>query len=648
MPRVTQTSNVGTAFDIQGTLDEAGRVFAQVRQSGSAAPTSADLVNGAGTFVASTYWDVNGEGEAAANNSITGLSSETDYDIYFVGRDSAGNLQTSPTLVEERTADISAPVFTTGYPYFTDVRGTSALINFDLDEISKVYFVLVPASASAPTKSEVMSLTASGGADATACGVVDVNSQVAGTTRFSATRNVTSVTDAVMSSSTCEDSAFYGLSGESAMKCSSCVQLSESTAYKVYFVAEDDESTAAYYRSNNAMSTPDVEDLTMADNQPPTSATGYPKIDSLTTQSFEVLFKQDEVGKAYYFVVDAADVSAGRAPTKDEILSQGTSYAGITVAAKGVVNMAADTENTSGTLTFPMDGATYNVYHVGEDDGDVDSATVVYAETSSGTYSVLSVPETVSATLLDGAAPVFINSFPVVRQIDGDSLQLGAMTDESSTLYWVIQPAGDAAPTAQEVKTFAPSGLPACGNNSAPSGSSHNFNIESADPSTNSHCDDDFYGLTGADQKCYVCRQLSSETDYVLYVVAEDARSNLQTAPTALPFRTTDKNAADVRLDTRGQLERGHSLLVPAQRGGCDTRDEGPARRERHRVHRCRSPGRAGTHRVSSEGGGELHGQRRGRGPRAGECGERRAGCFAGQLLQYHWPPGKRQCRPVC
>ena len=540
MPRVTQTSNVGTAFDIQGTLDEAGRVFAQVRLSGSAAPTSADLVNGAGTFVASTYWDVNGEGEAAANNSITNLSSETDYDLYFVGRDSAGNLQASPTLVEERTADISAPVFTTGYPYFTGVRGTSALINFDLDEISKVYFVLVPASASAPTKSEVMSLTASGGADATACGVVDVSSQVAGTTRFSATRNVTSVTDAVMSSSTCEDSAFYGLSGESAMKCSSCVQLSESTAYKVYFVAEDDESTAAYYRSNNAMSTPDVEDLTTADNQPPTSATGYPKIDSLDTQSFEVLFKQDEVGKAYYFVVDAADVSAGRAPTKDEILSQGTTYAGITVAAKGVVNMVADTENTSGTLTFPMDGATYNVYHVGEDDGDVDSATVVYAETSSGIYSVLSVPETVSATLLDGAAPVFIDTWPVVRVIDGDSLQLGVLTDESSTLYWVIQPAGDAAPTAQEVKTFAPSGLPACGSNSAPSGSSHNFNIASADPSVNSYCDDDFYGLTGADQKCYVCRQLSSETDYVLYVVAEDARSNLQTAPTALPFRTTD------------------------------------------------------------------------------------------------------------
>ena len=298
-----------------------------------------------------------------------------------------------------------------------------------------MYFVLVPASASAPTKSEVMSLTASGGADATACGVVDVSSQVAGTTRFSATRNVTSVTDAVMSSSTCEDSAFYGLSGESAMKCSSCVQLSESTAYKVYFVAEDDESTAAYYRSNNAMSTPDVEDLTTADNQPPTSATGYPKIDSLDTQSFEVLFKQDEVGKAYYFVVDAADVSAGRAPTKDEILSQGTTYAGITVAAKGVVNMVADTENTSGTLTFPMDGATYNVYHVGEDDGDVDSATVVYAETSSGIYSVLSVPETVSATLLDGAAPVFIDTWPVVRHIDGDSLQLGVLLDELSLIH---------------------------------------------------------------------------------------------------------------------------------------------------------------------------------------------------------------------
>ena len=162
-----------------------------------------------------------------------GLTSETDYDIYFVGRDSAGNVQTSPTLVEERTADITPPSFGLSYPRFTGIRGTSALINFDLNEISKVHFVLVPASATAPTASEVMALTASGGADATACGTVDVNSQIAGTTRFSATRNVTSVTDAVMSSRTCEDSAYYGLSGESAMKCSTCVQLSESMAYKV-------------------------------------------------------------------------------------------------------------------------------------------------------------------------------------------------------------------------------------------------------------------------------------------------------------------------------------------------------------------------------------------------------------------------------
>ena len=540
MPRVTQTSNVGNAFAIQGTLDEAGTVYAQVRLSGSAAPSSADLVNDAGTFVSAASWSVTGGGEAAANISITGLTSETDYDIYFVGRDSAGNVQTSPTLVEERTADITPPSFRLGYPRFTGVRGTSALINFDLNEIGKVHFVLVPASATAPTASEVMALTASGGADATACGTVDVNSQIAGTTRFSATRNVTSVTDAVMSSSTCEDGAFYGLSGESAMKCSTCVQLSESTAYKVYFVAEDDESTAAYYRSNNAMVTPLVRDVTMADNQPPTSAAGYPKIDSLGTQSFEVLFKQDEIGKAYYFVVDADDVSSSRAPTKDEILSQGATYAGVTVAAKGVVNMLADTESTSGTLTFPMDGATYNVYHVSEDDGDVDTATVVYAETSSGIYSVLSVPETVSATLLDGAAPVFTSGYPLVDDIAGDSLVYRAEVDENSTLYWVIQPAGDAAPTAQEIKTFSPSGLPACGSDSAPSGSTHTFTIASADPNSNTYCDDDFYGLTGTDQKCYVCKELESETNYVLYVVAEDSRSNLQTAASAVPFRTTD------------------------------------------------------------------------------------------------------------
>ena len=72
MPRVTQTSNVGNAFAIQGTLDEAGTVYAQVRLSASAAPSSADLVNDAGTFVSAASWSVTGEGEAAANYSITG------------------------------------------------------------------------------------------------------------------------------------------------------------------------------------------------------------------------------------------------------------------------------------------------------------------------------------------------------------------------------------------------------------------------------------------------------------------------------------------------------------------------------------------------------------------------------------------------
>ena len=62
MPRVTQTSNVGNAFAIQGTLDEAGTVYAQVRLSGSAAPSSADLVNDAGTFVSAASWSVTGGG----------------------------------------------------------------------------------------------------------------------------------------------------------------------------------------------------------------------------------------------------------------------------------------------------------------------------------------------------------------------------------------------------------------------------------------------------------------------------------------------------------------------------------------------------------------------------------------------------------
>lgn len=104
------TANVQTTqLDIQVTTDETGTVYSVVVPNGATAPTSAEVKAGTGS---------GGTGQIAAGNvaatanteatiTLTGLSLGTDYDIYVVAEDDATtpNLQASPTLVDQATAD---------------------------------------------------------------------------------------------------------------------------------------------------------------------------------------------------------------------------------------------------------------------------------------------------------------------------------------------------------------------------------------------------------------------------------------------------------------------------------------------------------------------------------------------------------------
>jgi hypothetical protein len=116
------------------------------------------------------------------------------------------------------TADNTSPSFISGYPQSTNVAEDSFDIQIQLDEIGTGYLTVVPNGTAAPTSQEVK--------DGTATGAI-------------ASRNV-----AVTSANTTATMSVTGLSAE--------------TAYDVYVVAEDDETTP------NLQSAPVKVDVTTA------------------------------------------------------------------------------------------------------------------------------------------------------------------------------------------------------------------------------------------------------------------------------------------------------------------------------------------------------------------------------------------------
>ena len=91
-----QTSNVGTAFSVTVQTDEPSTVYYTVLASGTAAPTSAAVKAGVSGAVAGGAISVP-TANTDAQASITGLVSETPYDLYFAAEDGSGNMMSHPT-----------------------------------------------------------------------------------------------------------------------------------------------------------------------------------------------------------------------------------------------------------------------------------------------------------------------------------------------------------------------------------------------------------------------------------------------------------------------------------------------------------------------------------------------------------------------
>lgn len=179
-------SNItGSGVDVTMAFDDVASGFALALASGTAAPTPEGIVASGQSL---SYPIANAE----RTIPYTGLVSETDYEMYVVGRDAPeGNLQSSGWLVGYfTTSDITAPEWFTGYPTIGSITTSTAIMSFKLNDAGSGYFVIVPSGSSSPSSAQVKAGTDSGDT-AIATGLKGRTALVSGVV---ATANVTGLT----------------------------------------------------------------------------------------------------------------------------------------------------------------------------------------------------------------------------------------------------------------------------------------------------------------------------------------------------------------------------------------------------------------------------------------------------------------------
>nr|WP_175428831.1 DUF4347 domain-containing protein [Azospirillum argentinense] len=110
------SSITNTGFTLSASLDEAGTIYYVLVARNATAPTAAEVeagtASGGGTALKSGNLSASSS-PFDGSGSITGLTAGTDYDLYVVAKDSAGNLMSAPVKVSVSTtggASNGAPV----------------------------------------------------------------------------------------------------------------------------------------------------------------------------------------------------------------------------------------------------------------------------------------------------------------------------------------------------------------------------------------------------------------------------------------------------------------------------------------------------------------------------------------------------------
>ncbi|MDN4165376.1 lamin tail domain-containing protein [Cytophagales bacterium LB-30] len=321
-PQVNVLAAASLAFAIETDFTgPALQVFVSTDYIGTGNPNDATWTDLAPTMPASTSSDTDYE---TVNVDLAAYEGETVYLAFKYTSnptDGAARYTLDNIVINnaQNAADLTAPVFSST-PAISNINSTGADLTVNINEAGTVYYVVVADGASAPSAEQVKAGTDAADAAATLAG----NNAVEATTDF-----------------------VFALTG-----------LSNGTAYDVYVVAQDDET------SPNLQSTATlVEFATDAvDNVAPVFSANYPSVSGITTAAATLAVSLDEIGTAYYVVV--ADGAA--APSVAQIQS-GTDAADASALAAGSINVsAADTEFTA-AISGLSELTAYDLYVVAED-----------------------------------------------------------------------------------------------------------------------------------------------------------------------------------------------------------------------------------------------------------------------------------------
>jgi hypothetical protein len=133
-PRFDNISSSG--FDLQFALNKSGTVYYRV------------MVRDADPGSEYNSWASAAAGPSVAGVAVSGLSPETEYDVYLIAKDNFGTWQDAPVKLQVTTLDASSdttpPEFIEDYPRAANFTLTGFDLQVRLNESGKVYYLVVP------------------------------------------------------------------------------------------------------------------------------------------------------------------------------------------------------------------------------------------------------------------------------------------------------------------------------------------------------------------------------------------------------------------------------------------------------------------------------------------------------------------------
>jgi len=154
----TLSDQTKTAITLTGNSNQSGTYY-YVVSTNTTAPTAAQLA--AGQDASGSAAVLSGSGSSLANSdfivqlNLSTLTSQTQYFVYEVVKN-AGNLYTSVATLSFTMFDVSSPSYQSATPSLTGITGNSASLNIQINEQGSATYVVLPASATAPSIAQVL------------------------------------------------------------------------------------------------------------------------------------------------------------------------------------------------------------------------------------------------------------------------------------------------------------------------------------------------------------------------------------------------------------------------------------------------------------------------------------------------------------